>query len=469
MLFYQPEFIFFFASILIVLRYTRLHDFHKLFLLAASYYFYAFWDWRFSILIFASTVVDFCAALMIQQSETVRKQKLLLTLSIVFNLGLLGVFKYFNFFIESFNALLSPISFHLQTVDIILPIGISFYTFQTMSYTIDVFRKKITPTRNFIDFALFVSFFPQLVAGPIVRAADFLPQIKRRIHITRRNLYFGLRLFLIGLFKKVFLADHLGYFVDNIYGSPLLFDTATVWLAALCFSLQIYFDFSGYSDMAIGIARIMGFYFKKNFNFPYLATNLRDLWDRWHISLTTWVKDYLYRSLGGSRRSLGRNLFNVIVTMAIMGLWHGARWPFVIWGLMHAGGLLVNRMLTSFLQRWQRPPLRVRRMITITGWFLTFLYWTLASAVFRAPNVSTALDILHKLFAPSAGIFWFYPLAGLIILLTILVHLLRLSRWKKLLVLHYNQPHTPFVLFLLLWILLTVRRESLNPFIYFQF
>lgn len=314
-------------------------------LLIASYAFYMTWNpWLVSLIV-GSTVLDYCVAIGLDRLASQRYRKLLLVASIVGNLGILALFKYADFFILSLRSLCETTGVHtnLSTLSIILPVGISFYTFQTLSYTIDVYRRQIPATRSFIDFALFVAFFPQLVAGPIVRAADFLPQLRTIKRFNWDRLSSGIVLFLIGLTKKVIIADSLATLVDPVFSQPERYVTRDLWIAMFCYGGQIFCDFSGYTDMAIAASRVLGFDLCENFRSPYLATSLSDFWRRWHISLSTWLRDYLYIPLGGSRISRWLTYRNLMITMLLGGLWHGASWTFVVWGAIHGTGLALTR------------------------------------------------------------------------------------------------------------------------------
>ncbi|MGC9327106.1 MAG: MBOAT family O-acyltransferase, partial [Candidatus Hinthialibacter sp.] len=446
MLFTQIEFVLFFAVILILLTGVRSFRGQKLILLAGSYYFYAYWDWRFLSLIFISTLVDFIAGKLMSQCENPKTRKSLLVLSLTVNLGLLGFFKYFNFFIDAAQALLAPLGFHLQSLHIILPVGISFYTFQTLSYTIDIYRKKLEPCHDFFDFALFVSFFPQLVAGPIVRAADFLPQLQTPRRFTLERSYCGGRQFIIGLFKKVFIADRLAMFVDVVFANAGAFDGVTTWLAVIAYAIQIYCDFSGYSDMAIGLARILGFDFHANFNHPYIASSIQDFWRRWHISLSTWLRDYLYIPLGGSRCGKIRTYINLMITMLLGGLWHGAAWTFVFWGGFHGASLAINRWQTE--HRKSSPPSQKHPWNRIGGWLLTMAVVLIGWVFFRAPTFSQALAMLRQMFFLQPGVAWLHPFAIFCLGLMAVIHILHACKKETWLELPLHAWHSPAVLFL---------------------
>ena len=301
--------------------------------------FYGWWDYRFLSLIFLSTIVDYFIGLNIPKQDSEKKQKLFLWGSVLFNLSVLGFFKYYNFFVDSWIDLFSSIGYEIKsvwTLNIILPVGISFYTFQTMSYTIDIYKKKLQPTKDFISFASFVSFFPQLVAGPIERASNLLPQILKKREFNYEQGVQGLRLILWGMFKKVVIADSLAPMVNDIFSNYQDFGGGILWLGAIYFSFQIYCDFSGYSDIAIGTSKLFGFELMSNFKFPYFSRNIGEFWRRWHISLSTWFRDYLYIPLGGSQEGKWKSIRNIFIIFLVSGFWHGANWTFIFWGLFHS-------------------------------------------------------------------------------------------------------------------------------------
>jgi alginate O-acetyltransferase complex protein AlgI len=323
---------------------TRAHKYR--FLLAASWFFYMSWNPWFIWVILFTSVVDYAAGLLIEAAPTPRRRRAWLLMSLVTNLGFLAAFKYTGFFLANSLALGRGLGWSVPdwTVHIVLPLGISFHTFQGISYTLDVYRGKIPAVRSFVDFALFVAFFPQLVAGPIVRAVEFLPQMATPPRPSADQVVEGVHWFVLGLFKKVFLADRLAEFVDPVFAQPGLFDAVTHRWAVLAYAAQIYCDFSGYSDLAIGCAKLLGFELPQNFNFPYLAGSITDFWRRWHISLSTWMRDYLYIPLGGNRRGTVRTYFNLLVTMTLCGLWHGASWNYLTWGLYNGVLLSLHRV-----------------------------------------------------------------------------------------------------------------------------
>lgn len=362
----------------------------NLFLLGASYCFYGWWDVRFLILIFISSSVDFFLGRAIFNQPVKKKKLHLLWLCMLINLGMLGFFKYYNFFVDSFASLIANFGLQpsLKTLHIILPIGISFYTFQSLSYSIDIYRGKIQPTNNFISFMAFVSFFPQLVAGPIQRASDLLPQFLKARTFKRDQLISGFRYILYGLFKKMVIADRLAYFVDHIYNSPEKFDGTILLVATFMFGFQIYCDFSGYSDIAIGSARLLGFDLTQNFKTPYLSNSFRDFWRRWHISLSTWFRDYVYIPLGGNRVSQCRWISNILLTFTLSGLWHGASLTFIIWGFLHGFFLVSEHYISKIVT--------LSKNLSWIGFVITFVMINLTWVFFRAHTFEQSMFILSS-------------------------------------------------------------------------
>jgi D-alanyl-lipoteichoic acid acyltransferase DltB (MBOAT superfamily) len=375
----------------------------NLLLLVASYIFYGWWDWRFLGLIAFSSVVDFLVGQRLNATEETRPRRLWLLLSLLTNLGLLGVFKYYDFFVTSFADALGSIGLevHPATLGLILPVGISFYTFQTLSYTIDVYRRRIEPTGDLLHFLAFVSFFPQLVAGPIERASHLLPQFEEEKTFDAQTAHSGMRLILWGLFKKVVVADSCAVHVDAIFASHATMPPSVVALGIVYFAFQIYCDFSGYSDIAIGTGRLFGFDIMRNFRYPYFARDIAEFWRRWHISLSTWFRDYLYIPLGGSRGSLKRTVLNTTAVFVISGAWHGANWTFIIWGALNALyfiPLLVrgqNRRFLDETSAWLPTP---RQALRIS---VTFALTCIAWVFFRADSVTQAFEILGHISTPD--------------------------------------------------------------------
>lgn len=377
----------------------------NLFIVLASYFFYGWWDWRFLSLIFFSTIVDYTIGLALAKQHEEKKRKLLLWLSMLVNLGFLGFFKYFNFFAENFSAAFTLFGHHIEPtrLHIILPVGISFYTFQTMSYTIDVYRKKLQPTTDFVAFSAYVSFFPQLVAGPIERATNLLPQFYNKRRFEYSKAVDGMRQILWGLFKKIVIADNCAVFANEIFNHSANMDGSTLVLGAIFFTFQIYGDFSGYSDIAIGTARLFGFDLMQNFAFPYFSRDIAEFWRRWHISLSTWFRDYLYIPLGGSRGGLWMKIRNTFIIFLVSGFWHGANWTFIVWGGINAlyflPLLLTNNNRNNIdvvAQGKVFPSLKefIQMMITFA---LTVLAWV----IFRAESIHHASHYLSGIFSKS--------------------------------------------------------------------
>lgn len=368
-------------------------------LLVSSYIFYGWWDWRFLSLIAFSSLIDYTIGLRMGAEQSARKRKALLSVSLAVNLGALGLFKYLGFFVGSTADFLTFLGFqpNLPTLHIILPVGISFYTFQTLSYTIDIYRKKIEPTRDLVAFLAFVSFFPQLVAGPIERASALLPQFHTRRRFDAKRASDGLRQMLWGLTKKVVVADNLAGQVDVIFTGHAELDGLALTCGAIFFALQIYCDFSGYSDIAIGTARLLGFDLMRNFAFPYFARDIGEFWRRWHISLSTWFRDYVYIPLGGSRTSTAQRIRNIIITFTVSGFWHGANWTFVLWGLLN-GLYYVPLMLAN--KRAPATVVAVGRLLPnpaeAGAMAITFALTLLAWVFFRAENLTHALSYLWQ-------------------------------------------------------------------------
>ena len=370
--------------------------------LVASYVFYGAWDWRFLSLLAVSTLVDFSVARGIRASDDARRRLLLLRVSLATNLGILGMFKYFGFFAESFEALAGRLGMGVSwpTLAIVLPVGISFYTFQTLSYTIDVYRGKVAATDDLLAFAVYVAFFPQLVAGPIERAGRLLPQfMARRPPAPSDRVWSGVHLIALGLVKKVAIADAVAPLVDAAFSEAGSASGFTLALGVVGFGIQIYGDFSGYSDIARGSARLLGVELMRNFEQPYLSTSITEFWRRWHISLSTWLRDYLYIPLGGNRGTAGRTSRNLMVTMLLGGLWHGAAWTFVVWGGLHGLYLLVHRRVgrgpveRSGLPRWGEVP-----AVAVT-WLVVHVAWVF----FRADGFGQAVDVLSGIVTWRAG------------------------------------------------------------------
>lgn len=472
MIFSSFEFLFFFAVIFAAYWALPRMGMRHLFLLVGSYYFYMSWNPLFISLIILSTLVDYGVGRLLEHENRPRRRKTYLIASCTTNLGLLGVFKYANFFVENAAASLRAVGLDVDPVvlNIILPVGISFYTFQTMSYTIDVYRRVIPTERSFIDFALFVAFFPQLVAGPIVRARDFIPQLKSKRRMRVEDLTVGLRIFAQGYFKKCFISDRISPFADRVFANPTGYDTGGVWLGVVLYAVQIYCDFSGYSDMAIGCARTLGFELPVNFRMPYFSRNITEFWRRWHISLSTWLRDYLYIPLGGNRGSKWFQRRNLMLTMLLGGLWHGASWNFVVWGGLHGLYLGVHKWFVERVGGPGHQPSGARALVGgIVSGLLTFVLVCVTWVFFRAQTFEIAGIMIQKMFLFTGGVGdvspWLFAVIGVVLLAHIAAVTLDLDRlWRR----------TPLFLktvacatFLLLVVLFTPFDPQ--PFIYFQF
>ncbi|HBC87138.1 MAG TPA: MBOAT family protein [Lentisphaeria bacterium] len=467
MLFTQIEFFILFAGVIIFLLLVKNHRAQKIFLLLFSYYFYAYWDWRFLFLLLGSTCIDYTIGIALEKSKSPVERKFLIVASLITNLGVLCLFKYFNFFIDNLRPILESFGFRPTNLSLILPIGISFYTFQSLSYTIDVYRRTIKPCKDFFDLALCIAFFPQLVAGPIVRASYFMPQIRRPREMTLLNAYYGFRLVVYGLFKKVFIADNIAMFVDDVFGKPGMYSCTTTWLAVLAYAVQIYCDFSGYSDMAIGMARIMGYKFRMNFNLPYISSNMSEFWQRWHISLSSWLRDYLYISLGGNRLGTVRTYVNLMLTMLLGGLWHGAAWTFILWGALHGAALAVQRIF-SFKRLFAETKASQFASSTL-GWALTFFAVLIGWVFFRSQGFTASFLTLRQMFFPSEGIIWYHPFVIGVIIAMFIFHLVHALEHEKIFHLGPFQLRSPAILFTMLWLIIVFHPKTFNPFIYFQF
>ncbi len=377
----------------------------NLLIVFASYVFYGFWDWRFLSLILFSTTVDYVVGRKLAEEKNTNNRKKLLWLSIFVNIGLLGFFKYYNFFLDNFVKAFSFFGSEINanSLQIILPIGISFYTFQTLSYTIDVYRNKLEPTKDFISFAAFVSFFPQLVAGPIERATNLLPQFYKKRHFKYAFAVDGLQQILWGLFKKIVIADNAAVIANEIFNNSPDYSGSTLVVGAVFFTFQIYGDFSGYSDIAIGTAKLFGFKLKQNFAFPYFSRDIAEFWRRWHISLSSWFKDYVYIPLGGSRGSIRNKVRNVFIIFIISGFWHGAKWTFIIWGLLNAIYFLPlliakkNRINLDSIAKSKFLPTFLDFFKIIITFSLTVFAWIF----FRAENLTHAFNYISEIFSES--------------------------------------------------------------------
>ena len=438
----------------------------KWLLLIASYVFYGWWDWRFCFLLLAASLVAWIAGLQLAQMDTEKHRKWVVGIATSLLLSILGFFKYYGFFLDSLQDLLFSVGWQrdLPFLEIILPVGISFFTFQAISYVVDVYREQVSARRSPLDVLLYISLFPQLVAGPIVRAADFLPQLERKAELTRSAAVFGLTLCVAGLFKKVVVANYLATsLVDPVFLDPTAHSSAMLMLGVYGYAIQIYCDFSGYSDIAIGTAALLGFQFKENFRQPYRATSLQDFWRRWHVSLSGWLRDYLYIPLGGSRFGTWLTYRNLFLTMFLGGLWHGAAWNFLIWGSLHGAWLAGERALTNGYSKFAPPK--------IFGWFVTFHVVCAAWVFFRATDFATASDWFAGLLQLTGNI---DDLTWFSLLLIIGVLLMQFSPADGISKIAAKLERASMVLLTLIFALALlaiqwVAPAGTAPFIYFQF
>lgn len=463
MSFASLEFLLFFCIVFLgVLFLQRLQNtiYKEIFLLLASYFFYGYWDWRFCFLLLFVTVIAYITALF-------SHKKAAFITGITIPLVVLGFFKYFHFFLDSFSSLLRQ---DFDVLSIILPVGISFYTFQALSYVIDVQRGKIKAEKDFIKLALYISFFPQLVAGPIVKAAEFLPQLRQDRRITLKNLEMGLQLMVFGFLKKIVIADHLSVFVDDVFRTPTAFHWFSIILAVLSYSIQIYFDFSGYSDIAIGCAKCFGYDFCPNFNLPYISENVTVFWRRWHISLSTWLKEYLYIPLGGNRKGKLRQHMNLFVTMLLGGLWHGANWTFVFWGALHGLALCVDKLLPK-----KKDPNIIQKSCNIIS---TFLFVSFVWIFFRADSFFTAWQVIKGIFTLQKGILQPFSWSFIAIFAVLICTVIAILHSKKLgekevngfyPMLRLNTVFGLTVFFFTCGLILCLAFTGEHPFVYFQF
>lgn len=462
MLFDTP--IFFVFLSLVVFSYWRLGwRRQNVFLLLASYFFYGWWDWRFLLLMIFSTVIDYLIAQRIAEETGVDRRRTLLIVSLCINFGLLGFFKYCNFFIDSFATMLQTMGIHnvpMFFLKIILPPGISFYTFQEIAYVVDVYKGELEPSRSFVDYGLFITLFPHLIAGPIQRPSHLLPQVQRPRTFNHRAFFDGCMLLLSGLFRKTVIADSCANLANAAFDGRLGSNLFSTLIGVYAFAWQIYGDFSGYSDMARGAAQLLGFHFMLNFRQPYLARSLQDFWRRWHISLSTWLRDYLYIPLGGSRKGPGRTYVNLMLTMLLGGLWHGANWTFVIWGGIHGAWLSVERLV------WPKGENSAwyGRVLTLGMVGVSWIF-------FRAKSLAAALEMLrstiHLQWEPQYGpeLLFLAVVSGIMLLVDY-----RLETYGEEYVFekaHFAAPVSAGVLMAILMIAFAA--SETNAFIYFQF
>ena len=488
MLFNTIDFILFFIVLLAIISSIKYKKFQHIFLIVTSYFFFYYSSNYLIVLLIVSTILDFYAGKAIWNTTNILKKKILLVISLAGNLGLLGFFKYADFVILQFNFLGETFNLasEIPLLNLVLPIGISFYTFQTISYTVDIYRGKLKPSETFREFALFVAFFPQLVAGPIVRASDFLPQLREKIEVGRdnlkqiiihnSNLKLGITIMAFGFFKKMFFADNIAPLVDDIFKNPIGLESFTIILGAIGFGMQIYGDFSGYCDIAIGAALILGFKLPINFNKPYFATSPSDFWRRWHISLSTWLRDYLYIPLGGNKKSDARTYVNLTTVMFLGGLWHGASWNFIVWGILHGTYLVIHRLIVNKFPILNEIKFFRSRIGKIVSILITQYFVFLAWIAFRVRDTDDMLYSIEKYvfldFQTSQTLeFIDNNTIAIGILLTFIIFNFISYRQKNLINIISKFSIWKWILFLISIIvpILLFYTDTTNDFIYFQF
>ena len=469
MLFNSWEFLLF-LPVVLAAYYCLGRRAQNLFLVAASYFFYGWWDYRFCALLAISTIVDFLVGRFLSKTDSLKRRRWLLGISLVTNLGILGFFKYFNFFVDSAVSFLDRFGMepNAPLLQVLLPVGISFYTFQTLSYTIDVYRKDLPASKSLIDFALYVAFFPQLVAGPIERATHLLPQFQKIRTVDWANITSGSQLIFIGFVRKLLIADVVAKPVNEIFSNPGEYSSVTLLVGLYLFCIQIYCDFAGYSDIARGCARLMGIDLMRNFEHPYFSTSITEFWRRWHISLSSWLRDYLYIPLGGNRKGTFQTYRNLMITMLLGGLWHGANWTFVIWGGLHGMYLAVHKLMMRDrkLDTKNRMP-NLREIVMMIGTIhLVALTWIF----FRSDNLGSAMQYLTGILSLSGGIDTFgIPRLGIAVLILALIDIPQYLTGKHTVFLSWPWPVRGFVYAGLFILLCTFRSDGETPFIYFQF
>ena len=470
MLFTSIQFVVFFLIVLALNQPLRRWPLlQKLMLLLASYYFYAQWNWHYLFLVWFSTLVDYTIGLRLPHSANPKR---LIIISVIVNLGFLAVFKYANWLIDTFNgaASLAGSSLHVTPLDLVLPVGISFYTFQSLSYTIDVYRGVLPPRRNLLEYALAVAFFPQLEAGPIVRAREFLAEFDGPKLVRIADVQRALVLIAFGFAKKMVFADSLALIADPVFDNPAHAGFWDTLIAVYAFALQIYCDFSGYTDIAIGCALLLGIRFPQNFNYPYIAQSIQEFWRRWHMTLSRWLRDYLYISLGGNRRGELRTLVNLMITMLLGGLWHGASWNFVIWGGLHGAYLVIERVGLSRWKLWQSKSWFMACM----RWLLTFNLVCFAWIFFRAKTLPAATQLISNLAYGVTGFLRTFSTdhhAGLLLLILLMLttHVVNgLGDTKERLGAD-SGPRFAVAMTVVLLLLILFTPNHSAPFIYFQF
>lgn len=481
MLFNSISFLVFFLIVFIVYWFVlnKKTKLQNILLLVSSYVFYGWWDWRFLSLIFISSLSDYIIGLKLGASNKLAKRKMWVTLSVIINLSILAFFKYYNFFVDNFIELFSllGISLKAQTLNIILPVGISFYTFQTMSYTLDIYREQLKPTKDFVSFFAFVSFFPQLVAGPIERASNLLSQFYAPREFSFEKSAIAMRQILWGLFQKIVVADNCGILVDRIFESYQHQSGLTLIFGGILFSVQIYGDFAGYSNIAIGVSRLLGFQLMNNFHAPFFSQNITEIWRRWHISLSTWLRDYLYTPIAIKTRNWGKMglVFSTMVTFLLCGLWHGANWTYVLFGFFHGLALSYEILTKKTRKKWKK---KISKSIYVPlSILITFLYWTFTHIIFRSTNSTEAFNYLKSMFFNnfiSIEKFRWPEIRTASIIIVLFFILIDFWGRKNQFALEtlgnkWNKAFRYIFYSFLVFLIIMLYQTNSNPFIYFQF
>lgn len=472
MQFNSLHFALFFTIIVFGLLVLRRNDHKLLWLLLGGMVFYGYWNWHFLALIGFTSIFDFYLGIKIGAAPQPLKKRLLI-LDVAVNLGILCYFKYRGFFLDTFHEILGRED---PAIKILAPVGISFFVFEAMSYCIDIYRGKLKPYTDWKHFALFIFFFPRMIAGPIIRPADFLPQLQREIRLTWPNFWAGGQLFLFGMTKKLVIADRLSTFPDLVFANPQNYSPGSIWQATIAYSIQIFCDFSGYSDMALGIAKILGFDLPVNFRMPYLAANLTDFWRRWHISLSSWLRDYLYISLGGNRKGKVRTYINLLITMMLGGLWHGANWTFVVWGILHGLGLAVHKAYTAFLhdKLGAEGVVRLQRNLPlkVVAWAITYIFVCYCWVFFRAQNFADAWICVKRMSGlESGGLWWIFGPMLSVVPVVIAAHAIGAWLEKRGTTFTLQPQRFAHLVALCMWVMgiFFLAATVSSPFIYFQF
>lgn len=440
-------------------------------LLVASYVFYAYWDFRFLFFLLFQTVVSYVIGLILQKSDTPKQKKIYITIGCVLLLIVLGFCKYFNFFLSSFYDALNIEGF--SSLQIVIPVGISFYTFQALSYVIDIYRGNTEARKNFLDVALYIGFFPQLLSGPIVLSYNLLPQLEKKVMFNKTEMWNAVQIFLNGVVKKYVIADRLAVCVDAVYAAPNAYSGASLLCAVIAYSFQLYCDFSGYSDMAIGIAKAFGFDLGKNFSIPYTTSNPTQFWKHWHISLSTWLMKYLYISLGGNRKGKLRRNINLMLTMVIGGLWHGANWTYVFWGALQGVALVVHKQFMNF--RKNAKPCRSKKISEVKHVFCiccNFIFMSFCWVFFRASSISEAFLILKRIITFASGVRYVYVytiIFGVLVLLANIIAYRKNAGEGYYVILNMEKQSSKIIFCCSIGLIVLLLYVSNNPFIYAQF